>query len=257
MELLWILPLIVGAVLWAAADVISDGVIGESHAGPTSGSNKKTAALDDPEIALDLLSDQQGDARAKLEKDGATEVAESEIKLTGEQDALLSGIVMFMIGVLMHYYYGSDQVFAFMNIDHQQRLNDGITMIASSTVYWSCLISGIFQAFSLIYLLKAFESSSSTVIVPLIQLNSVKFILLSALGELFSLSGYFFVSISYHLYYNSGVVSATEGALNQLFNLILAIILKKFFNFGRDVKRIKEKLYSCIIVTIGLVLTST
>ncbi|KYQ93106.1 hypothetical protein DLAC_05733 [Tieghemostelium lacteum] len=86
---------------------------------------------------------------------------------------------------------------------------------------------------------------------------SRKYILLAVAGESFSLVGYFFVSISYHLYYNSGIVSAAEGALNQLFNLLLAISLKKLFNFGREVERINEKLFSCLVVSIGLVLTSS
>jgi hypothetical protein len=84
-----------------------------------------------------------------------------------------------------------------------------------------------------------------------------KFLFLSALGEMLSLSGYYVISFSYHWYYNSGVVSAAEGSLNQFFNLILAIIFKKYFNFGRNVDNIRSKLLSCVLVTAGLVLAST
>ncbi|GAM28317.1 hypothetical protein SAMD00019534_114930 [Acytostelium subglobosum LB1] len=381
----------VGAVLWAAADVISDGVIGE-HSPSTMKSSSDQSASSDIEAAtqvLDLLSDTKEDTmRTKREKDGGGSAhhkdKDSDTKLSGEQDALISGAVMLLCGAFLHYYYGTAHIVSFYAHDHMAP--NGLPMIPPNTVYIAAFVSGIFQAFSLIYLLKAFESSSSTIIVPLMQLNSLfvlpmsivlsvlshyfptlstfdqiispvhflafvlifiggfypaiegewsqfsrsfwrqpavtqvilsdfliaiyylivsfctnetggmtsmsflvisiygnattflflvvfvgryrrsanellvmrpKYILLSSLGEMFSMSGYFFVSISYHLYYNSGVVSATEGALNQLFNLLLAIFLKKVFNFGREVKRIREKLYSCAIVSVGLVLTST
>eukprot|EP01112_Ceratiomyxa_fruticulosa_P016669 TRINITY_DN5078_c0_g2_i1.p1 TRINITY_DN5078_c0_g2~~TRINITY_DN5078_c0_g2_i1.p1 ORF type:complete len:358 (+),score=32.94 TRINITY_DN5078_c0_g2_i1:526-1599(+) len=83
-----------------------------------------------------------------------------------------------------------------------------------------------------------------------------KYLALSALGEVLSLLGYFVISFSYHWYYNSGIVSAAEGALNQLFNLCLAFIAKKFLSLGRPVENIREKLLSSLLVSVGLLMTS-
>ncbi|EGG16104.1 hypothetical protein DFA_09776 [Cavenderia fasciculata] len=442
-DLLWTVPLIVGAVLWAGCDVISDGVIAEVHphnpkesssssssSTPSSSSLKRnhddeeginlspiTSASTSPLLpsstnsstttttttTTELLADyKKSDTLIMINESDKSRHHhhrqkminnEEDIKLTGEQDSIISGIVMFICGIFLHSYYGSSHIFSFYFSNNNNNNNNnngggdaGIEMINPVIILYASLFSGVFQCFSLIYLLKAFESSSSTVIVPLMQLNSIfllpmtivlsllsgffpvlstfhkiitplhfiafilifiggfypavegewtqfskgfwkqravrnvllsdlliafyyvlvtfctnesggqssisfliisiygnsltflflilfiprfrrstydllyirrKYVLLSALGEVLSLAGYFFVSISYHLYYNGGIVSATEGALNQLFNLVVAIILKKTINFGRDVKRIKEKLYSCLIVTVGLILTST
>ncbi|EGC35104.1 hypothetical protein DICPUDRAFT_79161 [Dictyostelium purpureum] len=379
MDLLWLVPLIIGAVLWAGCDVISDAVIGEQD------EEKEKSEKDDIE-KNNKDGDEEKNMVISTENKATTPTGE---KLTGEQDAIISGIVMFFLGIFIHSAMGTTQLYEYYDT---YIANDGFTAanslerISPTMVTWAALIGGVFQCGSLIYLLKSFESSSSTIIVPMIQLNSIiilplsiilsilsyyypilstfhkiitpthlfaftliffgsfypslegdfsqlskmsfwkqkavsqvllsdfliaiyylivsfctnetgamssksflvvstygncltfgflilfvrsfrrsaitllkiprKYIYLSAIGEILSLSGYFFVSISYHLYYNSGIVSAAEGALNQFFNLIVAILLKKFLNFGRDVKRVREKVFSCIIVSIGLILTT-
>eukprot|EP01132_Coremiostelium_polycephalum_P001961 gene1961-2406_t len=402
MEILWLIPLTIASVLWAGCDVISDGVISEDHVPPTRKNDDDDVYIDHPQ-QQQQHQHRDTDIEMRFTDSISTSTATTtatvtyqESKLTGEQDSIISAIVMLFCGVFLHLYLGDSKVYGFYDTYQQEILNANInnddtsvmvTRIHPDIVFWAAMISGIFQCFSLIYLLKSFESLSSTTIVPLMQLNSVfvlplsiilsflsirypilstfhkiitplhlfafiliflgsfypslegdwmqltrssfwkqkavvqvllsdfliaiyylvvsfctnstggmtspsflvisiygncmtflflvvfikkfrqsavsilmisrKYVLLSALGELFSLSGYFFVSISYHLYYNSGIVSATEGALNQLFNLLVAIFLKKFINFGRDVKRIREKLFSVLIVSIGLLLTSS
>jgi len=335
----WVFPLIVGAMLWAAADTISDAVITDH-----------TVQHDDEHI-------EDGDEK------------KVEHKLTGEQDAAVSFAVMGILGLFMHVFVSKEHIFD-----------------PTDEIVWLALIAGAFQCVSLIFLLKSFENSSSTVIVPLMQLNAVfvlplsimmtllseryeflashhklikpmhlvafvlifcggfypacdgkidrffsasfwkhkavvqvlisditialyyilvstctsdsagmssttfmilsiwgnlicffvlfvfireiregvlhmveiehRFLLLSAMGEMLSLSGYYVISFSYHWYYNSGIVSAAEGSLNQFFNLILAIVFKRYFNFGRNVENVKSKLLSCLLVTSGLVLAS-
>jgi len=345
--MLWIFPLLVGAILWSAADTISDQVISDETL----------------TFSHDIEEDEDEDVK------NSRELKPKEAKLNGEQDAAISGLVMAIFGLFLHFGWVKEPIFDL-----------------SSEVVWLALIAGGFQCISLIYLLKAFENSSSTVIVPLMQLNAIfvlpfsliltalswqfeflsshhrmikplhlvafsliffggfypasegnlsrffqkefwkkkavvqvlisdamialyyvlvsactsesaglselnfmvlsiwgnffcflalfvvvptfrnnilaigkidnKFLLLSGLGEVLSISGYFSISFSYAWYYNSGVVSAAEGALNQFFNLILAIVFKKYFNFGRTVENIRSKLLSCVFVSIGLILAS-
>eukprot|EP01133_Synstelium_polycarpum_P008699 gene8699-10219_t len=383
----WILPLAIGAVLWAGCDVISDGVIGETHTPVVGGAkDAEEGLIDGADMPLLEIAADVNDYKKHDDDIVVVAAYDPDAKLTGEQDSIVSGIVMLFCGFMLHLFYGSAAVYDFYTVPDAAAANFDIIRIAPGIVFYAALISGVFQCFSLIYLLKSFESSSSTVIVPLMQLNSLfvlpigivlsflstffpilstfhkiitplhfiafilifiggfypavegewsqfnrsfwrqravrlvllsdlliavyyvlvtfctnesggmssmsflvisiygnaitflflilfvakfrrsavailyirkKYVLLSALGEVLSITGYFFVSISYHRYYNGGVVSATEGALNQMFNLIAAILLKRFLNFGRDVKRIKEKVYSCVLVTIGLALTST
>jgi len=339
----WVLPLIIGAVFWSAADTISDAVITDHTAPPKD--------VDEVEEGAEYPD------------------KEKEMKMSGEQDAAVSMAVMAALAVILHGLFTKEHV-----------------MDLSSEVVWLALFAGALQCVSLVYLLKSFENSSSTIIIPLMQLNAVlvlplsivltllsgsftilashhtlirplhlvafvliffggfypacdgnfskfttgafwrqkavvhmlisdtlialyyilvsactsesggmsnwaflivtlwgntfcfiamclfiphyrnqimsmkningKFVFLSCLGEVLSLSGYFSISFSYRWYYNSGVVSAAEGALNQLFNLILAIVFKKYFNFGRKVENIQSKLLSCLLVTVGLGLAS-
>jgi len=341
----WVLPLILGAMLWAAADTISDAVI-------TDHTHIPNRSVDDEEKVLDI------------------DKAKKDVRLSGEQDAAVSFGVMGVLGIILHSISPTEK--SLLHVHNE------VVMLA--------LLAGCFQCVSLIFLLKAFENSSSTVIVPLMQLNAVfvlplsilmtlmstrfqflsshhkiiqplhllaftlifcggfypacdgnisrffdkafwrqkavvqviisditiaiyyvlvsactadsagmtssafmvlsiwgnillfvalvlvipvfrnsvlnmvaidsKYILLSALGEVLSIAGYYVISFSYHWYYNSGIVSAAEGSLNQLFNLILAILFKKYLNFGRKVDNIKSKLLSCLLVTSGLVLAS-
>ncbi|KAF2075641.1 hypothetical protein CYY_003064 [Polysphondylium violaceum] len=384
MDLLWLVPLIIGAVLWAGCDVIADGVIGEHHEEKEKTGSDHHKAKKEDQVSIDIAA-----ATPTTTGNNSGSSGSSNAKLTGEQDAIISGIVMFFCVAIVHFMVGDSTIYSFYSTYTQTKgvTESGQDRIEPSVVFYTALFSGIFQSFSLIYLLKSFEISSSTIIVPLMQLNSVfilplsiflsmlsysypilstfhkiitpthlvafiliffggfypslegdwmqltrsqfwrqksvsqvllsdfliaiyylivsfctnetggmsstsflvisiygncltflalivfnkrfkesafslsgiprKYVVLSAIGEILSLAGYFFVSISYHLYYNSGIVSAAEGALNQFFNLIVAILLRKFLRFGRDVKRVREKLYSCIIVSIGLVLTST
>ncbi|KAN0023373.1 hypothetical protein ACTFIU_011543 [Dictyostelium citrinum] len=389
MDLLWLLPLIVGAILWAGCDVISDGVIGENHEEEIEEKSKKDIDLKSIEVISTTATMSSSNSQQQQHHHHHHEQSSSSDKLTGEQDSIVSAIVMFFLVILVHMAMGNEQLYDYYE---SYLVNGGFTAennlerIKPSTITWAALIGGAFQSGSLIYLLKAFETSSSTIIVPMMQLNSIiilplsiilsilsnyfpvletfhkiitpthlfafvlifvgsfypslegdfsqlskmsfwkqkavkyvlisdfliaiyylivsfctnetgamssksflvvstygncltfalliafvktfrrsaltlvkvqrKYVYLSSAGEILSLSGYFFVSISYHLYYNSGIVSAAEGALNQFFNLIVAILLKKFINFGRDVKRVREKVFSCLIVTVGLLLTT-
>ncbi|KAM9969476.1 hypothetical protein ACTFIR_001311 [Dictyostelium discoideum] len=391
MDLLWLLPLIIGAILWAGCDVISDGVIGEDHEEGIEEKSKKDIDLKTIEIASSSSSTASSSISISTSSSNNQHHGgeQSSDKLTGEQDSIVSAIVMFFLVILVHIAMGNELLYDYYE---SYLVNGGFTAenslerIKPSTITLAALVGGAFQCGSLIYLLKAFETSSSTIIVPMMQLNSIiilplsiilsilsyyfpilvtfhkiitpthlfafvlifvgsfypslegdfsqlskmsfwrqkavkyvlisdfliaiyylivsfctnetgamssksflvistygscmtfalliafvktfrrsaltlvnvkrKYVYLSSAGEILSLSGYFFVSISYHLYYNSGIVSAAEGALNQFFNLIVAILLKKFINFGRDVKRVKEKVFSCLIVTVGLLLTT-
>ena len=59
-------------------------------------------------------------------------------------------------------------------------------MDLSSEVVWLALFAGALQCVSLVYLLKSFENSSSTIIIPLMQLNAVLVLPLSIVMTLLS-----------------------------------------------------------------------
>lgn len=70
--------------------------------------------------------------------------------------------------------------------------------------------------------------------------------------------GYIASSRAYQCYYQTGVVTAAESALNQLLNLLSAYVLKRFYNLGRDdsLKGMKVKISSAFIIMFGLYLAS-
>eukprot|EP00026_Physarum_polycephalum_P008055 Phypoly_transcript_08132.p1 GENE.Phypoly_transcript_08132~~Phypoly_transcript_08132.p1 ORF type:complete len:372 (+),score=18.63 Phypoly_transcript_08132:303-1418(+) len=341
----WVVPLIIGAVLWSAADTISDAVITDHTAAPKDDHSEEEGGIQG--INANFITYTYLNVTSLcnyyyyFEKAYFYVEKEKEMKMSGEQDAAVSMAVMAVLAIVLHGLFTKEHV-----------------MDLSNEVVWLALLAGAFQCVSLVYLLKSFENSSSTIIIPLMQLNAVlvlplsivltllsgrftflashhtfirplhllafvliffggfypacdgnfskfttsafwkqravvhmlisdtlialyyilvtactsesagmsnwaflivtlwgnticfaamcifiphyrnqimsmgnvtsKFVVLSCLGEIFSLSGYFAISFSYALYYNSGVVSAAEGALNQLFNLILAIVFKKY-----------------------------
>lgn len=63
---------------------------------------------------------------------------------------------------------------------------------------------------------------------------------------------------AYRAHYNSGVVNAAEVSLNQVANLVIAILMQQLCRFGRHsaVTDVKTKVMSCAIVAIGLVITT-
>lgn len=81
-----------------------------------------------------------------------------------------------------------------------------------------------------------------------------KILLLSSIGQIFTLAGYFFSQYGYSLYYQASIVHAAESSLSQAMNLIFAVIAYKFLGLGRDsaVSNLKVKILSCIVVSIGL-----
>lgn len=64
------------------------------------------------------------------------------------------------------------------------------------------------------------------------------------------------VTYAYKAHYNSGVVNAAEVSLNQVANLIVAILLKLLFNFGRDaaLTDVQVKVLSCAMIALGMLI---
>ena len=62
----------------------------------------------------------------------------------------------------------------------------------------------------------------------------VWYIFLAVISELCNWVAAWAITYAYRAHYNSGIVNAVEVSLNQIANLVVAILLKKFFDFGRD-----------------------
>jgi len=80
---------------------------------------------------------------------------------------------------------------------------------------------------------------------------------IKVLGDFFSLTGLIVDSVAYALYYEPSVVNATEGGLQQLLNLFFAVVFSRVCRFGRPVRHLPVKIVSFVMVSLGLLLSST
>jgi len=84
-----------------------------------------------------------------------------------------------------------------------------------------------------------------------------RFFAVALLGEVLSMIGVCLVTFSYSGFYEPSVVNAVEGGLQQLFNLIFAIISHRLLGLGRGVEQVPVKCASLLLVSIGLALSTT
>jgi len=82
------------------------------------------------------------------------------------------------------------------------------------------------------------------------------FLLTAVFGECLSLAGVCLVTFSYSEFYEPSVVNAVEGGLQQLLNLLFALLSSKLLGWGRDVSQVPIKILSLTLVTAGLTLTT-
>ncbi len=80
-----------------------------------------------------------------------------------------------------------------------------------------------------------------------------KVIILSALGQLLTLVGYFFSQYAYALYYQASIVHAAETSGEQALNLLFAVVAQQL-GFGREsaTDNLRIKMLSCVVVSVGL-----
>eukprot|EP00440_Ansanella_granifera_P056878 gb/GFBE01061653.1/.p1 GENE.gb/GFBE01061653.1/~~gb/GFBE01061653.1/.p1 ORF type:complete len:117 (+),score=21.58 gb/GFBE01061653.1/:1-351(+) len=76
------------------------------------------------------------------------------------------------------------------------------------------------------------------------------------LGECLSMCGVCLVTFSYASFYEPSVVNAVEGGLQQLFNLLFAVLLHRFLGYGRGVEQVAVKCVSLVFVSAGLTLST-
>eukprot|EP01017_Pseudomicrothorax_dubius_P038771 TRINITY_DN5860_c0_g1_i1.p1 TRINITY_DN5860_c0_g1~~TRINITY_DN5860_c0_g1_i1.p1 ORF type:complete len:286 (+),score=14.29 TRINITY_DN5860_c0_g1_i1:330-1187(+) len=89
-----------------------------------------------------------------------------------------------------------------------------------------------------------------------IQDVSSRSIVFSLFCEFFTQIGYFSSVYSYQIYSQVGVLHAAETSLHQLFNLIIAFILKRYYRIGRQaaVENMGPKIASFLLIALGLFL---
>jgi len=84
-----------------------------------------------------------------------------------------------------------------------------------------------------------------------------RFVAVAAFGELISLLGVCIVTFSYACFYEPAVVNASEGGLQQIFNLVFAWLAHRLMpSCGRPVTQIGVKIVSFLLVAAGLFLTA-
>ena len=79
--------------------------------------------------------------------------------------------------------------------------------------------------------------------------------LIALAGECLSILGVCLVTFSYSSFYEPSVVNAAEGGLQQLLNLLFALISSRAFGVGRQVDQLAVKIASFCFVTVGLMLS--
>jgi len=113
--------------------------------------------------------------------------------------------------------------------------------------FYLALFSGIFCYFSYHFMIQAFESSSSTIILPLLQFPSIIVLVGSAVPKYFLgqpwLESYWHL-LAYILIFFGGVLPATEGNLKQL--MTKAFWKQPFVKFA-IVSELNHSLYNLMI----------
>eukprot|EP00747_Dinoflagellata_sp_TGD_P016819 gnl/TRDRNA2_/TRDRNA2_125388_c0_seq1.p1 gnl/TRDRNA2_/TRDRNA2_125388_c0~~gnl/TRDRNA2_/TRDRNA2_125388_c0_seq1.p1 ORF type:complete len:454 (-),score=36.97 gnl/TRDRNA2_/TRDRNA2_125388_c0_seq1:184-1545(-) len=82
------------------------------------------------------------------------------------------------------------------------------------------------------------------------------FLSVSLLGESLSMLGVCLVTFSYASFYEPSVVNAVEGGLQQLFNLMFALLSYRVMGWGRAVEHVPVKCISFVMVATGLTLSA-
>eukprot|EP00420_Gonyaulax_spinifera_P016519 CAMPEP_0197901290 /NCGR_PEP_ID=MMETSP1439-20131203/50922_1 /TAXON_ID=66791 /ORGANISM="Gonyaulax spinifera, Strain CCMP409" /LENGTH=440 /DNA_ID=CAMNT_0043522255 /DNA_START=68 /DNA_END=1390 /DNA_ORIENTATION=+ len=82
------------------------------------------------------------------------------------------------------------------------------------------------------------------------------FLIAACLGECLSMLGVCLVTFSYSAFYEPSVVNAVEGGLQQLFNLLFAVVSYRVLGWGRDVDQVPVKCISFLLVALGLTLST-
>ena len=82
-----------------------------------------------------------------------------------------------------------------------------------------------------------------------------RYLVVSVAGECLSILGVCLVTFSYSSFYEPSVVNAAEGGLQQLFNLLFALVSSRIFGMGRKVEQLTVKFTSFVLVTLGLMLS--
>ena len=83
-----------------------------------------------------------------------------------------------------------------------------------------------------------------------------RFVCVAVLGECLSVVGVAVATLSYASFHEPAVVNAAEGGVQQLLNLLFAVVLHALCGFGRDVTDVWTKLVSFALISLGLALSA-
>jgi len=83
-----------------------------------------------------------------------------------------------------------------------------------------------------------------------------KYICIALSGEMLSLLGLWLGNLGYARFYEPAVVNAAEGGLQQMFNLMFALVMYRCMPSGRRITDVPVKILSFCFVSFGLYLTT-
>jgi hypothetical protein len=232
---MWIIYLLASGSCWGLSDTLCDIVIGHS--------DKKTyvpkGVIDYEMLAIKKEEDEEHDKPVKSSKKDTT-------VLTANQTICLSAITAYVL--IMIYF-----LWLIFNRDTyipQVGLNSFLFKEQYEYTFYLALCSGIFCYFAYHFMIQAFESSSSTVILPLLQFPSVITLLASyipkrMLGEVW-LESYWHL-FAYGFIFIGGLLPATNGKPRQL--LTCAFWKQPFVQFA-IISELNHGLYNLLISSV-------
>eukprot|EP00744_Colponema_vietnamica_P011971 GILI01016816.1.p1 GENE.GILI01016816.1~~GILI01016816.1.p1 ORF type:complete len:387 (+),score=65.36 GILI01016816.1:96-1256(+) len=219
----WLLALLGSASCFALADVICDITIKSNHP------SEKEVELDEIQTKNDQeteeLTPQQDDEKKN----------DNNVQLTGAQDAAIASTVSFLaISTLF-----LSQLLFFSNKPPEDITIDGTHPLPQPSTmhylhrYSLAIAAGPFGFFSYFFLLRSFESASSTVILPLLQVCSVWMLFATAIQRTvmgLEIGIRLQHLVAYSLILVGGLLPAAQGRLKTL--LEVSFWKQRFVHFA-------------------------
>jgi len=197
----WVIYLIISGTCWGLSDTLCDIVIGHTD-------KKKEAKIEDYEMVNNTSKSEEG--HKVVEKHTKKE------DLTANQTIFLSVVTAYILLVVYFLWI----IFTHNSYMDMMDYNSFLFKEKYDSAFWAALLSGTFCYFSYHFMIKAFETSSSTIILPLLQFPSIFVLIGSSLVRVYgghpALESYWHL-LAYAFIFFGGLLPATDGNLDQLF----------------------------------------
>jgi len=210
----WIFPLVISGGCYGFADTLCDIVIHQDE-GKKDGKTVHYDELNDTSIS-DVSIGPSSDAQPKSPVLKSPGLKSKEVhQLSGIQTVFICTLVTY-IAVAIYFY--------FIMWNHESYLEwiGGKSFIFQEKYdgkFYNALLGGVFSFLCYFYVLKAFESAPSTVILPLLQFPSIFIFILSSATKYFQ--GLVWLErkihvVAYVFIFLGGLIPATNGNIKMI-----------------------------------------